>query len=71
MIKTPENEPFNQLEIEWIDPENAYETKLPLFGSISSPFSIKQSSIIVSNIFMLFQALAQYPELLKSRISKV
>lgn len=58
------------MEITWVGNEKAFEQNLPLFGTISSPFSIKQSSVIVSNLFIIFQALAEYPELLKNLVYK-
>ena len=60
MVKTETSpdEFIGQMEISWIDPEIALHSKLPLFGAISSPFSIKQSSMIVSNLLIVFQGLA-------------
>ena len=72
MIKS-DNSPdefLGQLEISWLDPEVILHSKLPLFAAISSPFSIRQSSMIVSNLLVVFQGLAEHPDLLKNIIFK-
>ena len=53
------------IDICWIEPEKMYQKKIPLFSSISQPFLLKQSNIIVSHLLIIFQALAEHPELLK------
>lgn len=44
---------------------------LPLFTQQISPFSIKQNSIIVTNLLVFFQCLAQYTEILRNIIFKI
>lgn len=58
-------EPIPNIEIFWSDVDKIYKRKLPLFSAVSHPFSIKQSSIIVSNLMIIFQVLAEHTELLK------
>lgn len=58
MVKKEElSESMSQIEIYWAEPEK----KLPLFSAVSQPFMIRQSNIIVSNLLIVFQALAEHP----------
>lgn len=69
MVKAP-LDAFGEFEISWCDPETILLHKLPLFGPISSPFSIRQSRAIVSNLLVVFQSLAEHPELIKNMVFK-
>lgn len=57
------------IEIYWTEVDRVYGRKIALFSSISHPFLIKQSGVIVSNLLIVFQKLAEHSELLKRVIS--
>jgi hypothetical protein len=64
-----EFESIQDVEIFWSEVEKVKGKRIPLFSTITHPFSIKQSKIIVSNLTVVFQELAQHPKLLKKLVS--
>ena len=57
--------------MQWKPPLSASGSVLPLFTQQVNPFSIKQNAIIVTNLLVFFQCIAQYTEILRNLIFKV
>lgn len=46
------------IEILWSEADQVLNKKLPVFSSVSHPFSMKQSNVIVSRLMIVFQGIA-------------